>query len=94
MDKHTAKKEAAHRAAAAARRLALVEGRAVRTTYHDCVTKRDSRSVTYHLTRADAEKDLASALAAGLKAELLEVSLEDQAKSLGLPGVPESWKVG
>jgi hypothetical protein len=88
--KHNAK-ESAHRAAAAARRLALVEGRAVRVTYRDCVTNRDSRSITYYPTRTDAEFWLSASLNAGLKAELLEVSLEDQAKSLGLPGVPESW---
>lgn len=87
------KKKEAHRRAQRAHRQALVEGRAVRITFKDAVLGTSSRSVVTFPTREEALADLESCRKAGLVAEHLQVSLEDQARNLGLPCVPESWLV-
>lgn len=71
----------------AAHRQALVDGRAVRLTDDD-----GNRSIRTFPTWEAAEEFLARVEASGLMAEQLTVSLEEQAESLGLPGVPEHWR--
>lgn len=66
----------ARAARAAAWRLALVEGRVVRL---------DASTCTSFPTVAEAILYAADALKAGMKAEILQVTLEAQAISVGLP---------
>lgn len=72
-------------------REALVEGRAVRQSFPDVVTGRVSRSVLVFPTRIQAELYLGTCQRHDIEAELLQVSLAEQAASLGLPEVPASW---
>jgi hypothetical protein len=90
MRKHETK-EAAHRRATRLHREALVEGRAVRQSFPDVVTGRVSRSVLTFPTRIQAELYLGTCQRLDIEAELLQVSLAEQAASLGLPEVPASW---
>lgn len=72
----------------AAHRLALVEGRAVRLTDGD-----GNRSIRTFPTVEGAREFLHGLDPDGpVAGERLQVSLEEQAESLGLPGVPEHWR--
>lgn len=64
-------------------RKALVEGRVVRAN--------ESTTLTSYPTREEAEAACRRINAGGMPAELVQVSLEEQAKSLGFAAVPQAW---